>query len=58
VGHTDSVDWWSLGVMLFRMLAGTSPFYKEGACCTHLVLHMHCGDADACGDAARSVAGQ
>lgn len=30
-GHTDSVDWWALGVLLFRMLAGHSPFYDDGA---------------------------
>lgn len=32
-GHTDSVDWWALGVLLFRMLAGHSPFYDDGAHC-------------------------
>lgn len=35
VGHTDSVDWWALGVLLFRMLAGSSPFYEEG-------VHLPC----------------
>lgn len=25
-GHNKSVDWWCLGVMLFEMLSGKSPF--------------------------------
>eukprot|EP00756_Hemistasia_phaeocysticola_P052828 Hpha_TRINITY_DN28121_c0_g1::TRINITY_DN28121_c0_g1_i1::g.103223::m.103223/K19584/PRKX; protein kinase X len=28
-GYTDSVDWWSLGIVVFEMLAGYLPFFDE-----------------------------
>jgi serine/threonine protein kinase len=29
-GHTEAVDWWSLGVFIFRMVAQHTPFAAEG----------------------------
>ena len=28
-GHNKDVDWWALGVMIFEMLFGTSPFWDK-----------------------------
>eukprot|EP00438_Fugacium_kawagutii_P023910 Skav222583 [mRNA] locus=scaffold1897:225187:234214:- [translate_table: standard] len=28
-GHTKSVDWWTLGVLLFELLAGHAPFESK-----------------------------
>jgi serine/threonine protein kinase len=30
-GYSDTVDWWSLGVMTFELLTGCSPFTVDGA---------------------------
>ena len=28
-GYTKAVDWWALGVLIYEMLAGFSPFYND-----------------------------
>jgi len=39
-GYTETVDWWSLGVILFEMLVGYPPFFSEDPSLTcQKILH-------------------
>ena len=39
-GYGKEVDWWSLGVIMFEMLAGFPPFYADDAGTTcHKIRH-------------------
>lgn len=39
-GYTETVDWWSLGVILFEMLVGYPPFFSEDPSVTcQKILH-------------------
>lgn len=36
-GHSKSVDWWSLGILIFEMMAGYPPFYDDN----HFGIYEH-----------------
>ena len=39
-GYTETVDWWSLGVILFEMLVGYPPFFSQDPAMTcQKILH-------------------
>lgn len=40
MGHNHGVDWWSLGVLLFEMLAGYPPFYDTNTQETYRKITM------------------
>jgi len=29
-GHNQAVDWWALGVLLYEMIVGITPYIKRG----------------------------
>lgn len=41
-GHDKSVDWWSLGILLYEMLAGIPPFYDND----HTTMFQNIKNAD------------
>jgi len=37
IPHTKDVDWWSLGILIYEMMAGVPPFYSENV---HLMYKL------------------
>jgi serum/glucocorticoid-regulated kinase 2 len=46
-GYTKSVDWWTLGVLLYEMLTGLPPFYDENTNDMYrkILTRPECGEA-------------
>ncbi|KAM6952880.1 LOW QUALITY PROTEIN: ribosomal protein S6 kinase alpha-6 [Lycodopsis pacificus] len=42
-GHTQSADWWSLGVLMFEMLTGTLPFQEDRNETMNMILKAKLG---------------
>jgi serine/threonine protein kinase len=35
-GHNSSADWWTLGILIYELVAGMPPFYDKDRCGTHV----------------------
>ena len=55
-GYTKTVDWWTLGVLLFEMLTGLPPFYDENTNEMYVkILHDELRFPEEVGNEARSL---
>lgn len=46
VGHGKAVDFWCLGVLIYEMLAGRPPFYRQGEKADHMKLYRRITSGD------------
>ena len=46
VGHGKAVDFWCLGVLIYEMLAGRPPFYRQGEKADHIKLYRRITSGD------------
>ncbi len=46
VGHGKAVDFWCLGVLIYEMLAGRPPFYRQGEKTDHMKLYRRITSGD------------
>jgi serine/threonine protein kinase len=40
-GYTSAVDWWSLGIFLFELLTGKTPFSKTSQVYIYIYIYKH-----------------
>ena len=47
-GHDSSVDWWSLGILMYELVYGFTPFRSAGLLCLVILLsHIASNSTDA-----------
>ncbi|KAI0346001.1 serine/threonine protein kinase [Trametopsis cervina] len=55
-GYNKTIDWWTLGVLLYEMLSGLPPFYDENTDAMYQkILQQPLGFGDEIGSHARSI---